>query len=814
MNKSGFLNWRVFSRLIAGVAGLFCSVSAFAETFLVKDGQPQAEIVISEKPTRMAKLAAEELQAYVEKMTGARLPITNAPGKDVSAQVYVGKSAYTDGMKITDAGLKSGAFRMVSGKNYLVLLGDDTDFVIKGPFHSGGAMTTNSVPLREWDQRTGRKWGFPTSMLVREHNKELNIWEQDERGSFNAVCEFLRMQGVRWYMPTELGEICPKKATLAIPAVDKTVRPDFRLRHPYQYGHMFGNTTRDEVMWQLRLGIYNGPDPILGGVHGQRNVLSRPEMKTAHPEYYGLYGEKRDSGQRACLSSEGMFQETVDYTRAMFDIYDATVVSVMPEDGYVTLCQCDLCKGKGSPERDWTGQLSDYVWDFVNRVAKEVYKTHPDRKVTCAAYGAFLLPPQKIEKLSPNVAVGICQWRSDFQDPVVRAQFLKLRNDWLKFLPPGGQLVIADYYLHGRPKLVWEGIPVFFPQLIAQDLKSLKGISCGEFIEVYRRKGIEEMPSLAILHLNLYVTSRFWWDADQDLKAMLEEYYTLFYGPARDEMKAFIEYCEANWNGMRKSVDKIDKVYELLGKATEKVPADSVYGKRMALITEFVKPLKDLRAIVAEGRKNAPLAKGVTRDLKDLRLDGKLDESIWEGAPAYELKDLVTGKPVVSPGSFKVVWANDSIIFGITCLADMKNLNIGTTRNEDPNIWNGECVEILLESQTHAYYQLAISPSGAMMDLDRKRGTESIWSSGATVAAFRGDTYWSVEVRLPVVGMQQEDIDPLNGVAGAKPVAEAPWFFNVCRQGGGEKGKEASAFSPTEVPRFHIPRKFGRLEIE
>jgi len=45
-----------------------------AESFLVRDGRPQAEIVIAEHPARMARHAANELQTYVEKISGAKLP--------------------------------------------------------------------------------------------------------------------------------------------------------------------------------------------------------------------------------------------------------------------------------------------------------------------------------------------------------------------------------------------------------------------------------------------------------------------------------------------------------------------------------------------------------------------------------------------------------------------------------------------------------------------------------------------------------------------------------------------------------------------
>ncbi len=818
MRNSRLFSIILLSRLISGVAIFACSSSVFGETFIVKDGQPQAEIVISDKPTRMAKLAAEELKSYVEKISGAKLAISNVPSETVPVKIYVGKSTYTDQMKIAGEDLKYGAFRMVSGKNYLVLLGNDKDFIRQEPFHSGGRLEESGETMAKWDKITGEKWGFPYGNLSKEYNDVLKIWEKDQRGSFNAVCEFLRMQGVRWYMPGEFGEILPKNKNIVLPEIDKTVKPDFALRAPYQGGRMFGQTTRDEVMWQLHLGFNNGPEPLgemaLSLSHGGRLIYERDVFKDAHPDFMALFGGKRDK-HAPCLSSKGLFDQNVKFVRTMYDVYNEPLVSVMPEDGYVNLCQCELCKGKDTLDRGWTGQISDYVWDYVNRVATEVYKTHPDRKIGCMAYGAFLLPPEKIEKFSPNVVVGICQWRGEFQDPKTRQEFLQLREAWLKKLPESGQLIIYDYYLHGRPKMPWDGIPALFTGLIAQDLKSLKGKSMGEFLEVYRDTSRQEIGTLAVLHLNLYVTSRFWWDADLDLKAMLEEYYTLFYGPAREEMKTFIEYCEANWAGMRKSAEKIDKVNELLGKAQQKVPADSIYGKRIALIADYVKPLKELKEKVLEGHKNAPKAQGLTRDKKDLKMDGKLDESFWDGLPSYDLKELVTGKPVISPTSFKMAWANDSIYFGIKCMdADMKNLNIGTTRNEDTNIWNGDCVEILLETQTHSYYQLAINPSGAMMDLDRNRGTESLWASGAKVASYIGDGYWSVEVRIPVAGGKQEEIDSRNGVSGDKPEAGAPWYFNVCRQRVHDKVTEASAFSPTGENIFHMPMKFGELEMK
>jgi len=48
-------------------------VHSFAESFLVENGEPRAEIVIASDPPRSTRLAAHELQTSLEKISGAKL---------------------------------------------------------------------------------------------------------------------------------------------------------------------------------------------------------------------------------------------------------------------------------------------------------------------------------------------------------------------------------------------------------------------------------------------------------------------------------------------------------------------------------------------------------------------------------------------------------------------------------------------------------------------------------------------------------------------------------------------------------------------
>ena len=94
-----------------------------AETLLVDQAAPRAQIVIAaEKRPRMVTLAALELQHHIQTMSGARLPIVTSPDASLPVKIYVGKSAETEKLGVKDDGLNDGAYKMVSGPGWIVLI--------------------------------------------------------------------------------------------------------------------------------------------------------------------------------------------------------------------------------------------------------------------------------------------------------------------------------------------------------------------------------------------------------------------------------------------------------------------------------------------------------------------------------------------------------------------------------------------------------------------------------------------------------------------------------------------------------------------
>ncbi len=767
------------------------------ESLLVSDGKVLAEIVITKDPPRTVRLAAEELQTYVRKMTGAELPIVEAPSDaEGIKKIFVGRSHWTDQLGVSSEGLNNGAFRIVSGPDWLILIGADKDFQPKEPW----ARRNDDIPrlLEEWDEITGEHFGNIFALMYRKFDPVSGMWEfdLDNAGSFNAVNQFLRDQGVRWYMPGELGEVVPQKKSIALPKIDKTYAPDFPLRQLYQHGGNFWTGKMDEILWQLRLGTNQGNDlvgfgPNPGVAHGIRLVISRDEAKAAHPEYYQLQGGQRqtDSGVPS-LVSEGLIQANVRYLRKVFDTYDVPMVSVMPTDGFTAICEEAAAQGKENPERGRLGSLSDYVWEYVAKVATELAKTHPDKMIHCLAYTTYLLPPEKIEKLPPNVVVGIAQNRSSFAKEETKELFHGIREGWLEKITSGVLPYQYEYYLQDHPSRPWKDLPVVYPRLIVEDLQYLNDKSIGDYAEVYRG-GINPVNLL-----NVYVTSRFYWDVNQDLESMLDEYYRLFYGPAEQPMREFFTLAEEKWRDF--SGDDAKWLLELLDTA-EQAAGDTVYGKRVALIRENNQMGLERVAVL----KQSP----------ELIRIGYLDESgtvpmaTVDSLPSFNLKDGVNGQDLTeNTGEVSIGWTGDDLFFRVVCNeTDMSSLRKFADQKDDTAIFRDDTVEILIGTPSKGLFAISINPAGTVVDLDAtEQGFSGIaWDSQAEVKTLEEPGRWVAEVSIPIASLNAEP-----------PTLEAPWKVNVGRNRPRGTDRSYSSLAPTGKRTLLAPERMMQAYYE
>ena len=357
------------NRMMSIVVGVTLALAALAdgaerdELRLVEAGQPRAQIVVAENASSLIDIAVDELRGHIEEMSGAMLPVGHEPNADYPVQIYVGPSTHRDELNVTDEGLKHGAYRIVTGPDYLVLLGHELAFDPPAALlNDNGRLTRGTA---KWDEAVAKHsekaWGNPYRSLYRYYNAETDTWFHDQSGSLQAVYQLLREWGVRWYMPGEIGAVVPTREDLSVRQMDRTVKPDFPVRR--FFGPAYFVMSRPDLLWMRRLGLNFGY-PVLGRsyhVHGLRPVQRRATMQRTHPEYYALVGNDRwmKDGGHMCFSSEGFTGQTIQYARAMFDVFDEPTVDLWPNDG-LRMCQCERCA---------TLTPSEAVFRFVQRVA-------------------------------------------------------------------------------------------------------------------------------------------------------------------------------------------------------------------------------------------------------------------------------------------------------------------------------------------------------------------------------------------------------------------------------------------------------------
>ena len=564
---------------------------------LVDRGKPTATVIVTKDASRTVRFAARELREYLEKMTGARLPIetvASAHGRMPEAgrsYVLVGQSAYMKELGIRPEALQPDGFVVVATGNCLALVGRDY----------GG------------DPMFGMRHPFT---LGSTYNRETGISVYGETGTLFAVYHFLESLGVRWYMPGELGEVVPQRASIAVRPTRVEKAPAFEYRYVY-----FGPFRSDpeKAKWFKRAG-YGARFPV----SINHSFLFFTKYQAAHPEYFALIDGARDLDRTCqgkgslCLCEPTTLRQMASDAKRYFREHPwARIYPVMPNDSYQRQCECARCRARADRATNADGGLSDYVWGFVNRVADQVRRDHPGKLIACAAYGTYSAPPKRVGKLAPNVAVMIAKKRHSYWSAAYRERIQDTVERWSKRT---GNIYVWEYYnWNDRARKYYRflddwgysllGLPVLFPHVTQHDLRHSLGSGVkGEFIEVDRFG----WPGL--LHLPIYVTGKLLWDPDRDVDDLLDDYCTRFYGRAAGTMRAFLARSEEIWTepvpgapavfkggapdrlkGRAYTGEVVDELRGYLIKARQE--ADGVCRDRIDMLIEETSPMLRLKAL-------------------------------------------------------------------------------------------------------------------------------------------------------------------------------------------------------------------------
>jgi len=453
------------------------------ELLLADDGQSAYRIVVADDALPSTKHAAEELQRFLEQISGVKLSIASDREPLAQQEIILGQSAHLRALPVA---IDLGAL----GKEGYVIRTAGDRLIIAG--------------------------GAPRGDLY---------------GVYGLLEDHL---GCRWFAPG-VSRI-PQRPRLTLGEIHQQQTPLLEYREPYTFDCFDGD-------WCARNRV-NSSAGRLEEKHGGKirfasgffvhtfNRLVPPEKHfDAHPEYFSLVKGKRlkDRSQLCCTHEEVVRLCTEGIRAAMRAQPDAMVFSVSQNDWH-NYCECEKCQELARREES---QIAP-VLQLVNRVAEAIENEFPQKAVETLAYQWTRKPPKHMRP-GPNVIIRLCSIECCFSHPLATCDSpanRAFREDLEAWSKTGARLWVWDYVTDFRHYL----LP--FPN------QRVRRANIRFFVE-HGVLGIFEQdtyntPHSELAQLGGYLTAKFLWNPDYDEQRAMDEFLAGYYGPAAEPIRSYI----------------------------------------------------------------------------------------------------------------------------------------------------------------------------------------------------------------------------------------------------------------------------------
>ena len=652
-------------------AGLAAGCAPESEVGSVRLAAGRTQVYVAPDACAVARYAADELARFLGESMGCEVPVTNVLLEGFSA-VVVGDGAETRAAGIDVAALPrdAGVIRTSDGRVYIA----------------------------------GRDDAKKTAKEV-EGSHFAGIWgNMYERGSVFAVYEFLeRFAGVRFYFPGRLGTIVPGHAFLDVPRTDLVSSPDYTYRDygAWQMGAWFDEEHRRDGR-QIMHHRHRLHTEFIPCSHGLNEFFYLKRFGKTHPEYFQMLPNGKRNvdpnypqpGQlchtskiwdevyedaKSFLKGESPAKRGIPASRGWTSHKTGEFgwncntreiaglgkfVDIMPQDGFQE-CHCENCQ-KAYRKEKGDSYATDLVWGNVVKVCNRLKAEGIKGTVTMMGYTPYKNPPDF--PLPDNLRVMVARngpWSAGNENSFAK-EVGEIRA-WAEKI--GKKVWLWNYPCKFRGE--FPDIPEHCPRLWGKYYKTLSPYIFGAYAQNTSTRWMYG-------HLDTYVYTKVCWDNTTDVDAVIEEYYTLMYGPAREEMKTFFEKLEERWRLVVASTQEtllgpvvvrpseyrlFNEIYSpaviagleaSLSAAASKAGAGTVEAERVALMRrELFEPLKARAAgYIASIDVKAALARRAAKPPKNLLANGGFDGGVkgWNGRLEFDATD-----GVAKPGCVKVV---------------------------------------------------------------------------------------------------------------------------------------------------------------
>ena len=451
---------------------------------LFDGGESQYSIALCADASESEQMAAEELQSYIQQISGAELPIKRSDElQEGEKHIFIGYN-----------------------EEYGAELG------VEHPDAESQTYTYRTVGPNIWIYG-GKRWG-----------------------TMYGVSAFLENElGVRGYA-TDYTKIVPQQKW-SFKSLNHSESPaiTFRFNDSYaeerDYGWMGHNKCNS--IWSSVKNKYGGLVGFWGG-HTFAYFVPAKEFFATHPEYFAMRDGERVAYGQLCLSNPEVIEICKErMKRVIADNPDYWVYS-LSQDDHQFMCQCDKCRAL---EEQYGGHSGLLIW-FVNQVADAIKPLYPDKYIGTFAYMYTRHPPVGIVPRD-NVVIRLCSLECCRAHPIEGCEhnqsFMADSENWSKIAP---NIYIWDYVVNFHQYVA--PFPNF--NVLAENIRTF--IKYDNVIGVRQQANYQSIGG-EFCDMKAWVLSKLLWNPYQDTQKLVLEFITDYYGEAAPYIKEYFDLCHS-----------------------------------------------------------------------------------------------------------------------------------------------------------------------------------------------------------------------------------------------------------------------------
>ena len=458
------------------------------ESWLARDGQAAAQIVMPEAATPVERTAAQELRQHLEKVTGSAFSI------------------------VTESSAKSGPRLLVGNTEASRRLAPD--------FLAAQAA---------YD-----------SILLKTVGDDVILTGHPQRGALYAVYTYLEETvGVRWWTSDET--FIPQLPDLPLPKLDMRYAPKLRFRESYYldaFDALFKTRLKGNVSSRTRYMLapmemipeaYGGNHRLIhfkgrnSAYHSFYELVPPNVYFDRHPEWFSeIKGTRTHKGAQLCLTNDEMRRELTKNALALLREDPGADIIQISQNDHAGRCTCKTCLAV-EQEEGGVGTASGPLLRFVNQVAEEIEKEFPRVFVETFAYQYTRQAPAKVRPRA-NVLIRLCAIECSFLQPLEGSR---------ENAPFAGDLA-AWGRIAGGNLFGWDYVTSFSSYMLPHPNLRVLGQNIRTFVKAGATGLFEQGDALCaagdFVRLRHWVLSHLLWNPDLDEGQLIDTFLSGYYG--------------------------------------------------------------------------------------------------------------------------------------------------------------------------------------------------------------------------------------------------------------------------------------------